>query len=208
MVASCVSSRTVFSPSPQGTTILTVLKLTVTFISPLPEPRISQSQYLSTKCNLKLIGSRQCFGIASILKLLFLSLVRVWFTVQLNVYTFHRAFSSYFSLAYLRPPSNLNFFDTLLSFLKQFFSVNFRQISEPFSMFSNTKHNIFNGLKLMFGLAVKDGGLHFPANDDKPAKPWRGPQHWKVSCLSDSQTVFVKNKTSPNQWASHLLGSH
>ena len=44
-------------------------------------------------------------------------------------------------------------------------------------MFSNTKHNIFNGLELMFGLAVKDGGLHFPANDDKPAKPWTGPQH-------------------------------
>ena len=39
MVASCVSSRTVFSPSPQGTTILTVLKLTVTFISPFsPSP--------------------------------------------------------------------------------------------------------------------------------------------------------------------------
>ena len=51
---------------------------------------------------------------------------------------------------------------------------------------SNTKHNIFNGLELMFGLAVKDGGLHFPANDDKPAKPWTGPQHWKVSYLSDS----------------------
>ena len=32
MVASCVSSLTVFSPSPQGTTIFTVLKLTVTFI--------------------------------------------------------------------------------------------------------------------------------------------------------------------------------
>ena len=80
MVASWVSSLTVFSPSPQGTTILTVLKLTVTFISsstPLPEQKISQSEYLSTKCNLKLIGSRQCFGIASILKLLFLSLVRV-----------------------------------------------------------------------------------------------------------------------------------
>ena len=59
MVASWVSSLTVFSPSPQGTTILTVLKLTVTFISsstPLPEQKISQSEYLSTKCNLKCIG--------------------------------------------------------------------------------------------------------------------------------------------------------
>ena len=59
MVANCVSSLTVFSPSPQGTTIFTVLKLTVTFISsstPLPEQKISQSKYLSTKCNLKLKG--------------------------------------------------------------------------------------------------------------------------------------------------------
>ena len=70
-----------------------------------------------------------------------------------------------------------NFHDALLSFLNKIFSEYFRQISRPFSMFSNTKHNIFNGLELMFGLAVKDGGLHFPANDDKPAKPWTGPQH-------------------------------
>jgi hypothetical protein len=32
VVASCFSSLTVSSPSPQGTTIFTVLKLTVTFI--------------------------------------------------------------------------------------------------------------------------------------------------------------------------------